>query len=85
MLKYTVILSTMLFFSIPLLSKDGDLDNSYANSAKASINLHYSQDYGKSIVIQNDDKIVQVGASDSRLSFCRYYNNESLDTTLKNQ
>ena len=69
-----------------VLAQDGVIDSSFNGTGKLSTAIGDSHDYGASVLIQPDGKIVVSGQSYgfSRSQFCavRYLTNGSLDTTF---
>ncbi|MGX7666376.1 T9SS type A sorting domain-containing protein [Flavobacterium pedocola] len=78
-------------FALVCYNTDGSLDASFGSGGKVITAIGSDHDYGHSVVIQNDGKIVVTGVSDNDpainnthddFALVRYNSNGSLDTTF---
>jgi uncharacterized delta-60 repeat protein len=73
-------------FSVIRLNADGSLDTSFDGNGKTFIDVGIGSDYGSSVTVQSDGKIVVAGTSykgtDSDFSLIRLNANGSLDTSF---
>ena len=69
-------------FALVRYNIDGSLDNTFGTGGKATTDLGSLHDYGRSVVIQNDGKIVVAGTSSYDFALIRYNSNGSLDSTF---
>jgi len=58
-------------FALARLNSNGSLDNSFALNGRITTNIQ-GQDYGRSIHLQSDGKIILAGQSDGGLAVARY-------------
>lgn len=73
-------------FALARYNNDGSLDNTFDSDGKVSTDFGGNQDFGLSIAVQLDDKIVLGGYSDDGSDYdfaiARYNNDGSLDTAF---
>ncbi len=69
-------------FAIVRYNSDGSLDTTFDGDGKVTTDFDSIYDYGKSIIVQNDGKIVIVGEGDDNFAIVRYNGDGSLDTTF---
>ena len=73
--------SSISDFVLARYNIDGSLDTSFSGDGKLTTSIG-GFDFGKSVVIQRDGKILVAGGSDSSFALVRYYSDGSLDTTF---
>ena len=75
-----------LDFAVVRYNTNGSLDTSFGGTGKVTTSVGFSDDYGLSVAIQTDGKIVVAGSSDNGSNYdfavVRYNTNGSLDTTF---
>ncbi len=69
-------------FAVVRYNTDGSLDNTFDGDGKLTTDFASSQDYGASVVIQLDGKIIVAGSSDVYFALVRYNTDGSLDNTF---
>jgi uncharacterized delta-60 repeat protein len=71
-----------LDFSVIRLNADGTLDTSFIGDGKATVDVGGYYDYGQSLTVQADGKIVVAGVSDSDFGVIRISADGTLDATF---
>lgn len=76
-------------FALARYNTDGSFDSSFSGDGKQTTNFStsnakQSDDWGNSVTIEKDGKILVDGRSDDYLSFARYNKDGSLDSTFDN-
>ena len=73
-------------FALVRCNQDGSLDTSFSGDGKLTTDFGASSDYGQSVTVQSDGKIVVAGFSQSGgssdIGLVRYNADGSLDTTF---
>ena len=73
-------------FAVVRYSADGSRDSSFNGNGKVTTDFDGSDDYGSSVAVQGDGKIVVAGSSGAgsnhKFAVARYNSNGSLDTTF---
>ncbi|WP_254173281.1 DUF4347 domain-containing protein [Planktothrix pseudagardhii] len=69
-------------FAVVRYNSNGSLDTTFSGDGKVTTDLGSWYDFGQSVELQPDGKIVVAGDSDSNFAVVRYNSNGSLDTTL---
>ena len=70
-------------FALVRYNSDGTLDLSFSDDGKVTTDFG-NQDYGYSVVVQTDGKIVVAGASGANFALARYNSDGSLDASFGN-
>jgi uncharacterized delta-60 repeat protein len=68
-------------FALARYNPDGTLDTSFAGG-KVALDFAGAQDYGRSVAIQADGKIVVAGHSNGKFAVARYNTNGTLDSSF---
>ena len=68
-------------FALARYNTDGTLDTTFSDDGKLTTDFG-GDDYGNSVIIQSDGKIVVAGASNSDFALARYHADGTLDTTF---
>lgn len=63
---------TKLLFSLVRYNSDGSVDNSFSGDGKQTTDLGGTGNYGRSVCIQTDGKIIVAGTANSRIGVARY-------------
>jgi uncharacterized delta-60 repeat protein len=75
-------------FALVRYNSDGSLDTTFSNNGMVKTDVGTSYDYGSSVTVQVDGKIIVTGSSAhgslSDFALVRYNSNGSLDTTFSN-
>jgi uncharacterized delta-60 repeat protein len=76
--------TVVLFAGTPdmVYAKNGDLDTAFGNGGKIITDFAGGSDYGRSLVIQADGKILIAGVSDSHAAMARYNADGTPDQTF---
>ena len=69
-------------FAVVRYNSNGSLDTTFSGDGKVTTDLGSWYDFGQSVELQPDGKIVVAGDSDNNFALVRYNSNGSLDTTL---
>ena len=69
-------------FAVIRYNPNGTLDNTFSNDGIVTTDIYSSNDFGHSIAIQQDGKIVVAGVSSNEFSIVRYNPNGTLDNTF---
>ncbi len=76
-----ILFATVMGVSV-LVAAPGDLDLTFGVNGLVSTDFDGNNDYGKSVAIQNDGKIVMAGVTSGKFALTRYDTNGGLDTTF---
>lgn len=60
-------------FAVVCFNKDGTLDDSFSNDGIQTTDIRFGNDYGNSVAIQKDGKIVVAGEADGNFAIARYW------------
>ncbi len=79
-----IVLAGSDFYDFILLrfNTDGSTDSTFGTAGRVTTDHSVSQDYWRSVVIQDDDKIVASGDSDGKFAIARYTSNGSPDSSF---
>lgn len=79
-----IVLAGSDFYDFILLrfNTDGSTDSTFGTAGRVTTDHSVSQDYWRSVVIQDDDKIVASGDSDGKFAMARYNSNGSPDSSF---
>lgn len=79
-----IVLAGSDFYDFILLrfNTDGSTDSTFGVAGRVTTDHSVSQDYWRSVVIQDDDKIITSGDSDGKFAIARYNSNGSPDSSF---
>jgi uncharacterized delta-60 repeat protein len=69
-------------FALVRYNSDGNLDTSFGTGGKVTTDFSTFSDYGRSVTLQSDGKIVVAGSTINDFAVARYNSNGSLDTSF---
>ncbi len=80
--NWTLLIGLMLFTSALSSAQPGSLDANFDADGKVITDIAGGPDYGSSMAIQPDGKIIVVGSSSSKIMVARYYPDGSMDNSF---
>ncbi|NOT35957.1 MAG: T9SS type A sorting domain-containing protein [Saprospiraceae bacterium] len=83
-MKKGIFIITIAIASLNCFAQDGSLDLSFDIDGIVTTSIGTSNDFGNTVVIQSDGKIIVAGKSGNNLALVRYNINGSLDYTFGN-
>jgi uncharacterized delta-60 repeat protein len=83
--KYVLITFTFLMSDFVVFGQAGSLDQSFGSNGIVTTAIGNGNDYGNSMVIQNDGKIVVVGTNGVNFALVRYNSDGTLDKNFGNE
>ena len=69
-------------FALVRYNSDGSLDTSFSSDGKVTTDFGSERDYGESVTVQADGKILVAGTSNDNFALVRYNSDGSLDTSF---
>ncbi|MBI4660184.1 MAG: hypothetical protein HY735_15195 [Verrucomicrobia bacterium] len=69
-------------FALARYNSDGSLDESFGAGGKVTTDFNAGEDFGRSVAIQSDGKIVVAGVAGGSFALARYRSDGGLDTTF---
>ena len=78
--KILVAGTSRFHFALVRYNTDGSLDTSFSGDGKVTTNLGKGSDFGQSVTVQADGKILVAGSSNGDFALARYNTDGSLDT-----
>ena len=80
--NYSVFLGAMLCFSLVSFAQPGSLDGDFDADGKVITDIAGGYEYGFTVAIQQDGKIVVAGESDNQIIVARYHPDGTMDNTF---